>query len=289
MNAKTGFASAIILTVLGVGAVRAGDWSGPTTLIQMEEAPPPRSIEPIPPAEGGAPKTEAGAISSTPAAGSDETHVSPGLSNWITYTRPDCCGPVGGDGPIFMELYVRSGVVLPVEGQIFGHVLQNGWEVEGGGRSLFFDPDAETAWTVDLSLCQMENHGQRSDIFFPVLGSFVSMRSLHRTFVNAAVGKEWYLYGPATACGTRWRAGFDVGGRLGTGRADFNDSPFTHRTDTLYGAFAAVHTDVECSCGCCTFSFGFRAEWDYMWSDILAESNSEMEDVNLLLTAGVRF
>jgi hypothetical protein len=290
MNAKTVFASAMILTVLGVCEARAGDWSGPPVVFQMEEAPPPRSAEPRPLPAGPEGSIESAPLPSTkPGEASGNQHVTPGLSSWITYTRPDCCGPIGGDGPIFMELYLRAGVSLPVVGEVLSHVLETGWEVQAGGRSLLFDPEGESAWTIDLSLSQMENHGQRSDIVFPVLDSLVSMKALHRTFVNAAVGREWYLYGPATACGTKWRAGIDLGGRYGTGRADFNDSPFTHRTDTLYGTFVAVHSDVECTCGCCIFSYGFRAEWDYMWSDLLAESNGDMMDVNLLLTAGVRF
>jgi hypothetical protein len=290
MNAKTVFASALILTVLGVCVVRAGAPSEAPMVLQMEEAPLPRSAEPLPPPTGYGGRMETGPLSSTaPGEAPGDQHVMAGLSSWIAYTRPDCCGPVGGDGPILMELFVRSGTTLPVEGDTFGHVLSPGWEIEAGGRSLFFDPDGATAWTIDLSLTQMYNHGQRSDIVFSVLDAAVTMKALHRTFGNAAVGREWYLYGPATACGLRWRAGFDLGGRLGTGRADFNNSPFTHRTDVLYGAFAALHTDVECQCGCCTYLFGFRAEWDYMWSDILRETNSEMQDVNLLLTAGVRF
>jgi hypothetical protein len=290
MNAKTVFASTMILTVLGVCVVRAGDPSEAPMVLQMEEAPLPRTAELAPPQPGYGGRMEAGSLSSTPPGQAPaDQHVVPQLSQWITYTKPDCCGPIGGDGPIFMELYVRSGLTLPVEGDVFGHVLSTGWEIEGGGRSLFFDADAQSAWTVDLSLSTMENHGQRSDIVFSVLGAPVTMKALNRTFVSASLGKECYLYGPATACGLKWRAGFDLGGRLGTGRADFNDSPFPHRTDVLYGAFVALHTDVECPCGCCTFYYGVRAEWDYTWSDILAETNSEMQDVNLLLTAGVRF
>jgi hypothetical protein len=290
MNAKTVFASAMILTVLGVCVVRAGDPSGAPMLLQMEEAPAPRTAETPPPQNGYGGRMEMGGPTATvPGQAPGDQQITPGLSSWITYTRPECCGPIGGDGPIFMELYVRSGTTLPIEGDTFGHVLSPGWVIQGGGRSLFFDPDGQTAWTVDLSLSHMYNHGQRSDIVFSVLDAPVSMKALQRTFGNAAVGRECYLYGPATACGLKWRAGFDLGGRLGTGRADLNNSPFPHRTDVLYGAFASLHTDVEYPCGCCTFSFGFRAEWDYTWSDILAETNSEMEDVNLLLTAGVRF
>ena len=121
------------------------------------------------------------------------------------------------------------------------------------------------------------------------------------------MGREWYLNAPANAAGWKWRAGLDIGGRLGTGRAQFVNEPnqgfispkggFDHKTDTLYGLEIALHTDIEIPWGCCTFIYGFRAEWAYNWMDILQPSNlqlvhplnSQLQDVNLLLTLGVRF
>ena len=115
------------------------------------------------------------------------------------------------------------------------------------------------------------------------------MRDLHRTFANISGGREWYLLGAANCCdGWTWRAGFDFGGRLGTAKIDFAET--RHGTDTIYGYFGAIHTDLEKPCGCCTSQIGFRAEWDETIMDFLDPfNNSHVQDFNLLVTFGVRF
>jgi hypothetical protein len=225
---------------------------------------------------------------------SGENGAPHGLSNWITYTRPECCGPVGGNGPIQTELYVRTGPSLPVEGSIFGHTLQTGWLVEGGGRSLFFNSEMDAAWDVDFGLGNVYNQGQHADIKVPINRpgfptTDVSIRNLNRTTVNMTLGREWYLSGSAHDCGQKWRAGIDIGGRFGTARLDLHE--IQHRTDVIGSALVALHTDWERPCGgCCIFMTGFRVEWDYTWMDILQEqNNAEVMDVNFLLTFGVRF
>src|SRR5262249_4644434 len=121
----------------------------------------------------------------------------------------------------------------------------------------------------------------------PILGP-VTLRDLNRTFGNLALGREWYLTGPMDSCGLRWRFGCDVTGRFGTAKARFDE--IRHITDTIYGLGLALHTDIEKQCGCCTWFAGFRTEWDYTWSDILQQQNdSNIQDVNFLITLGVRF
>src|SRR5690242_12217699 len=89
--------------------------------------------EPLPPptAEGNAPPTGSrfvpgpprtfannsasnnGPATSTGATQDDRSGppvVGPGISPWLAYGRCDCCGPVGGHGPLFTEAYLRSGV-----------------------------------------------------------------------------------------------------------------------------------------------------------------------------------
>ncbi len=54
--------------------------------------------------------------------------------------------------------------------------------------------------------------------------------------------------------------------------------------------FVGLSSDVEIPCGCCTFLAGMRGEWGYNWADILQHQNSsDLQDVNILFTAGVRF
>jgi hypothetical protein len=224
-----------------------------------------------------------------------------GLSSWILYSQHDCCGPIGGNGPIREELFLRSGVSLPAEGAIFGHVLETGWVIEGGGRSLFFNPEMDRAWAVTLSISNINNHGQRSDFKIPyhvILPSGVStttvttdvtVRELNRTFANISLGEEWYLWGSADCCTEpRFRVGIDAGGRLGSAKIRFNE--LRHHSDVVSAVFVALHGDLEIPRGCCTFMLGFRVEWDYTWMDILQiQNNSDLEDVNFLVTAGVRF
>jgi hypothetical protein len=222
----------------------------------------------------------------------------------MTYSRPDCCGPIGGNGPITYELFARSGPVFTHGDGILGKLLDHeaGWNVEAGGRTLFFNPGMDAAWTVDLSLDYMYNHS-RPDPKVPLViavppqaGNFnppfilpSTLQNVHRTMANFGGGREWWLNSPANANGFKWRAGFDAGGRLGTAKANFVE--VQHRTDTIYGAFTALHADVEKSCGCCcTFMAGFRAEWDFTWMDVLKDpNNSNVQDVNLMVTFGVRF
>jgi hypothetical protein len=320
MSAKSVFAAALVVTALGIRAARgqtpaAGpisptSASTPLTLTYQKEAGPGTDAEMLPPP---APvKSELlPAVATLPA---DPASAAPAavplhkLSDYITYQRPECCGPVGPDGPVKYELYMRVGPALPVEGAIFGHVLETGWMIEGGGRTLFFNPQQDAAWAVDLGVSNTYNAGQRSDIHLPlsvlVLDPFgtptrvnfgrdpglpgVTVSHYNRTFVNLGFGREWYLNAPANAAGPKWRAGIDVGGRWGTAKLDLNE--IRHRTGVVEGAYVGLHTDVEIPCCSWVLLAGFRVEWAYTWSEILQDqNNAEMEEVNFLFSVGARF
>jgi hypothetical protein len=228
MSAKMVFPSALILAVLSCCAVHAQYLPGTRSA--------PENIAPLPmttteQAQPG--DTVSQQIAATPQAPA-------GLSHWITYACPDCCGPIGGNGPIKEELYISTGPSIPLGQAIFGHVLQDGWEVKGGGRTLFFPTSAmDNAWTADLSVSSIWNMGQHEDRFFPLnvlaqTGQLITgtanpevfhapvhgtLRQLNRTSVNLGLGHEWYLLGNACscACGERnWRVGIDAGGSYGT-------------------------------------------------------------------------
>jgi hypothetical protein len=283
MNAKAIYSSALVLAVLAIRAARAEDFPAPMRY-------------------GGDPPPAA-----TPVETPEHVAAPASLSSWITYQRPECCGPIGGHGPIGIELYIRTGPSLPVEGAYFGHTLETGWEIGGGGRSLFFDADLRAAWTVDLGLCHIYNHGQRSDLVAPlsllntqqnpttpIIPTPVTVRSLNRTYVSIALGREWYLYGsPGECSGWKWRAGIDVGGRLGSARIDLDQNQersFLRRNDIISGTVLGIYTDAEWSCGCCTFLAGVRAEWAYTFIDHLLQLNdTNVQDVDILLNLGVKF
>jgi hypothetical protein len=239
----------------------------------------------------------------------------PRLSDYIVGTRGDCCGPLG-DGPINTEVYLRWGVSLPTNAGFFGKTLTTGWVVQVGGRSLFFNPTADAAWTIDVSISNVSNHGQRSDQMAvlrnlsvpqptpdPLTGQTldvtvpalpVTVSGLNRTYVNLGAGREWYLIGTGhKPCdgdcggGRMWRAGFDVGGRWGTAKLELHE--IRHRTDVIGAVYLALHSDVEFPCGGFLFILGGRVEWDYTWTDILQTTDADLQNVNLLMALGVRF
>jgi hypothetical protein len=214
-----------------------------------------------------------------------------GLSSWILYYHPDCCGPIGGNGRISYELYAHTGPSIPVGNQYYGHTLDTGWDVQAGGRSLFFNVEETAAWTVDLAVNYIYNHakpGNTVTFDLPTGPVMATPRDLGRTYGDLAVGRQWYLNGTANGCGPRWRVGWDFGGRLGTAKEDFVET--THRTNTLYGIETGAYTDVEFPCGCCTWLAGLRAEWAYTWvNDNLGIAPGDIQDVDLLITVGVRF
>jgi hypothetical protein len=270
MSKKVIFFSTLVLAVLAASSVRAQDIAPKQGVVEPGQLPAP-SVGEKPAPESSLPK---------------------GLSNWITYTRPECCGPIGCNGPIGMELYMRTGPALPLGGGIFGHTLKTGWMVDGGGRSLFFNREMDAAWTIDLGVSNIHNQGQHADITVPIPTATTTtpatIRNLNRTTVNGAVGREWYLAGSADSC-DQWRVGLDVGGRFGNATLEYHE--FRHKVDVIGGTVLALHTDVETKCGgCCTFLFGFRIEWDYTWMDVFpAHLDADVQDINFLVTAGVRF
>jgi hypothetical protein len=294
MSTKLIFPCALVLAVFAAMTLRAQEPAAVPGLMARPQLPGP-ALQPAP----------------HPAAAEPPA----GLDSWITYTRPDCCGPVGGDGPILYELYVRTGPVMPVGGKIFSHVLETGWDINGGARSMFYNAERDAAWTVDLGLSNLRNQGQHTDIKIPfgvvntsgttptVQNITITVKNMNRTFANFSGGREWYLGDPPQSCGgccdghggcgscwsgPRWRAGFDVGGRLGSVKLELHE--ITHQQDVVSAVFVALHTDAEFSCGCCTFLAGFRIEWDYNWMDVLqGRNNNDLQDVNYLFTAGVRF
>src|SRR5713226_8049649 len=120
MSAKASFPIAVLLTVAALWNARGQD--GATAIAGGVESADPQEALPVAP-----PLT------------------SP-MSSWIIHNQTDCCGPTGGSGPINTELFVRTGPSLPVAGGFLHKVLDTGWDIEGGGRSMFFNPAVDAAW-----------------------------------------------------------------------------------------------------------------------------------------------
>jgi hypothetical protein len=63
-----------------------------------------------------------------------------------------------------------------------------------------------------------------------------------------------------------------------------------HRTDVVGGMFGSIHTDVECPCHGMIFQAGLRAEYGYVWSDVLQrQNNADLMSINLMVNFGLRF
>lgn len=230
------------------------------------------------------------------------------LSQWITYSYGDF-GPVGGGIPVLSEVFIRSGFAIPTSsgpGSNLGRVLDLGWDIEGGGKLLFFNPAVDRAWTIWASISNVCNRSRSTDTTFtitdqndffqigvnpktgqPIFGPKpVTVQSLNRTFVNLAIGREWYLFGSANTPENRWRVGIDTGGRWGS--ASVRLFEIQHRTDVIGGVFTGIYGDMAIPVGAATLLPGLRVEWDYTWSDILQGANDVMS-FNVLFTLGLLF
>lgn len=145
MSVKTGFSLALVLALLGSSTGWAQELPGPPLNDPKRIAPHAAPGE-IPAQAQGAPA---------------------GPSGWMTYTAPDCCGPFGG-GPVLMEVYMRNGASVPVGGRVFGDGLDVGWMFQGGGRSLFFNPEQDKAWTLDLNITNIAQTANRNASGIPM-------------------------------------------------------------------------------------------------------------------------
>jgi hypothetical protein len=308
-----------LVVVLGLGASRAQGQGYSSDDSATQPAALSESV--------GAPYVDLGAGEPTSGQGGSKL---PPLSDWLLYPRsPGCCGPVGQHGPIQTDLFVRSGLIWPTGGGILVHSLKVGWDIEIGGRALFFDPPLQRAWTVSLSISNDFNPGRHDVPSFtltniPVKTSVgalqaaanaaagntnaavnpqanttpvtvavpqvsASVASFNQTYVNVAFGREWYIIGCAD-CGDHWN--WRVGADIGGryGTSKLEFNEISHRTDVLGGIFLAAHTDFEYPCRCGTILAGMRTEWGYSWTDTLQRQNpGDFQSFALLFNLGVRF
>jgi hypothetical protein len=302
MNVKSVWLGGLVATLLGLGVVRG---QGPAVLYgdgAMKPAPTALGVGGLPPV--GPPVLPAPPPPAEPALS--------GYSDWVVGRQPaGCCGPIGCNGPIEAEAYFRTGVSFPVGGAIFSKTLDNGWDVEGGVRSLFFNQADDAAWVVELGVTNIFNPGTRNNLVVgltnfpvttpsPIVGGTpittvvpnldVTVKNLNRTYVDLAVGREIWLMGTAESSrqDVNWRIGTDFGGRWGSSKVELDG--IRHRTATIGGVFVAIYSDVEIPLGSLIFIAGVRGEWGYTWDQVLQTNhNGESEDLNLLFQLGCRF
>ena len=280
--------------VLVVGT-SAGFGQSPAPLPGPLSAPPPIAIA-LPPgsAFGG---TVVGASSATPTSATPVAAaplVAPAPGGPWASVPATCCGPIGGDGPVGQEVYVRTGPSIPFGKGVLADALNAGWNVTLGGRSLFFNQTGSAAWTIDAHLAYTLNNAGGQQLAF-LNNAVFTVRNLHRTAIGLGGGRDWFLSAPGFVGGTwdaNFRFGVDAGARWGTGHVDLNpvgDPTGYRRHHDVFGqSFAGVHADVNVPVGGWTFVLGGRFEWDYTFSDLLPTAGN-FHDINLLLTVGVRY
>jgi hypothetical protein len=170
MSVKKVCLATLVTALLGLGAVR-GQSTNPS---QYTTTSPGGLSSGMPGAPGAAP----GSFSTRPAdtAGATGDATQPGLpvnlslSDWIVGPHgPGCCGPVGGCGPIQEEIYLQSGLDFPFSDGVFGHTLKkDGWVIQGGGRTLFFNPEQDAAWVADISISNVHDQGRNPSYEVPL-------------------------------------------------------------------------------------------------------------------------
>jgi hypothetical protein len=296
MNRKQIWLSSLAVALLGVGAVRGQGSDAPGG--RPEQLPPPMPAGPTftapPPGSPGP---------GDPLAQSQVT-----LSKWIVGERwPGCCGPLGG-GPIGSEIYLNNGIAFPLGGGL-SRASNAGWEIEGGGRVLFFNPEVDAAWALDLSIVNIWNPsssnngpftllnvpvqtvgvtGQQTTVNIPSID--VTVRNVNRTYVGLGGGRDWWLLGTADSSHNdlNLRVGVDFGGRWGTEKVELNE--LKHRTAVIGGVYFALFADAEVPCGSAVLQAGLRLEYGYTWGDALqSQNNGDSQDLSLMVTAGVRW
>ena len=204
--------SSVLAAVLSLDGVRGQEpYSDPSSVI----VPPNPVNQNSYPVDGGPPAYASGPPSATPPRSTPdgiapvrEVDGSVGPSAWILYPRsPGCTCPVGGNGPLGWEIYLWNGVSAPISGNYMGRVMDPGWDIEGGGRTLFYNTTMDAAWVVELGVGNIHNEaGNRS---MPatltnlanksVPGTTtrivnVTMTGLDRTYGSVGVGREWYIW-----------------------------------------------------------------------------------------------
>ncbi len=225
-----------------------------------------------------------------------------------------CGGPFGMHGPVNYELYFNTGPVVPIGGTVLSRHLNTGWDVSGGGRSLFFNQVGDAAWIIDLGLSYQYNRGnvdlvnafvRQPSSTNPITGASnevpdvfgpVRIRGLHRTAFNFAFGRDWWLWGPGNAGfeqGWNLRVGAELGGRWGTAHVDMvpdNDPAlYSRRQNVFNGVFLGGHADIEAPFGGWTWCAGLRLQYGMDWMNILPPQSSDIQYLNILITTGFKF
>jgi hypothetical protein len=236
-------------------------------------------------------------------------------SRWLT-PAPCLCEGSGESPPIAAEVYLQTGASIPINSwfnnaDALGRDMRDGFVIQGGLRTMFFNDSATRAWVVDTSISHVSN-GQDPTVRYglrlleftgntdPLTGQpevkriqfgtpthpGLEIRDTHRTFVNLGLGRDYYAWTSAEDPGRYWRFGLDSGGRYGTLSQEYNATK--HRTDVIAGYFVGGHSELVAPTRWGTLTVGVRTEWSYTWSSILQRA-SDIQEINVMMTLGLRY
>src|SRR5262249_38791730 len=154
--------------------------------------------------------------------------------------------------------------------------INTGWLVEGGLRTLFFNPESTAAWTLGAHLIYQYNDGNGQFPFVatvpaPAAPETFTIRHYPRWYLGGALGRDWFLAPAYGGDGNAYvRFGGDWGGRWGTSHLNLNIIPaadaanqdigFRRISDVTGSFFIGVHSTIEIPRPNWTWFFGFRAE-----------------------------
>jgi hypothetical protein len=221
-----------------------------------------------------------------------------------------CNGPVGGNGPLTYELYLYTGPSFIVGGDKFIQAaLGTGWALSSGGRTLHFNTTQDAAWTLTTGIFYLYSGGDRDYIgvatrppgaqnqLAPVAEPVNAFRvkSFNRVGLEFAVGRDWWLDGPAGSCPGDWnsRVGVDVGGRWGHNSVSLNPlvnpAEYFRRSDTMHAVTLGAHYTLEVPMGAWAGFLGGRVQWAYNWTNVVPPIGGNTQDLGILFAAGVRF
>jgi hypothetical protein len=165
MSGKRVCLAGLAVMLLGLQGVRAQEPSylppAPSGLGAMAQAPAMPELPGAPPpasaAAGGGAQPYLDLSGNDPDKPDDSNaNARKPMSEWLLYPRiPGCCGPIGLNGPIGSEIFLRAGLAFPIGGGVLQHSLQDAGYVEGGARVLFYNPSMDKAWTFTLGVGDM--------------------------------------------------------------------------------------------------------------------------------------
>jgi hypothetical protein len=206
----------------------------------------------------------------------------------------NCCGPIGGNGPIGQELYFRVGAAFALGNNALAKPLNAGWNAQIGGRSQFFDPTGDAAWVVDGHLSFTWNDAGPGDVV-TFNDEPVTVRALRRWAVGVGFGRDSFFNAPGFVAGTwdaNFRFGWDLGARWGSGSVDLNpifeENGYRRHQDVFAQTYAGLMATMEMPVGAWTALAGGRLEWNYTFSDILPKGGS-FHEIVVQFEVGVRY